>query len=517
MHQGKKKPWKNIAGRCRPDAMPELLEPRYLLSGVGWGAAHLAFATAPEMGDSRGDVHAPFNNDPSTNAGPSLSTIIAARQSLIDAQVQPAPASSPTDDLQSDRDSGGWDAHGAATASAWSATTGPLFFGANVTLINGPVQLVGDSPAHVENITFYTVAFHRIAAISTVAVADDAGHDADAWDSSAPASVAPALVRQDTPGTSAVVDTATGSPVPTASRPSGDFPSEATLVAPQSVIAYSFELHAPEIQFQAPPPGPRDGGYSPASSVTTHEFIAPPQQTSFAPAAITPALRPASGGGSNGSTFGGAPLAELTAFSAISSAPLHPSSITKDISARTGLVNVSGALLLAGETSLPHVDASFSAPAVRWVDQATSNLMSWLGGATINGPAVTAGDSAGRGVNIPQAISAPQAIAGAAHAAMATLTGPILHAPANVIYRFATFDPNRTFADAMAAFAGESASISPVEAARNHSHRAWFVTGLVIGADVLLAVRWYAGRKHVRKKSTQDPQSPQAVPLPLGL
>jgi hypothetical protein len=42
------------------------------------------------------------------------------------------------------------------------------------------------------------------------------------------------------------------------------------------------------------------------------------------------------------------------------------------------------------------------------------------------------------------------------------------------------------------------------------SNRAWIITGLVIGADVLLAARWYAGRSRLRKKSAAN--RPQGLP-----
>ena len=232
------------------------------------------------------------------------------------------------------------------------------------------------------------------------------------------------------------------------------------------------------------------------------------------PAAVAP----------TGQSANASPSAEQVSSPTFSPPQLQSGSVFSGSSAHhesAGFTIAGNALLIAGEMTLPHVDASYSAPTVRWIDQATGGLTTWLGGATPNaavvshGPAATAGETGTFAAVTPPT---PGVMIGAVHAAMTTLAAPMLHAPAGLVYRFASFDPSRTFADAMAAFAGESALMTPVEIARHHSHRAWIVTGIVIAADVLLAARWLAERNRLRKKSpdTKVPQSPQAV-LPSGL
>ncbi len=104
--------------------------------------------------------------------------------------------------------------------------------------------------------------------------------------------------------------------------------------------------------------------------------------------------------------------------------------------------------------------------------------------------------------------------------AIDVVTSPVGQIEAHLLHRFAAFNPAGLFADALAAFAGESASMTPVAATSPVArHRAWIVTALVVGIDAFLAARWYAGRWTRRKKQTiaTIPGSEQAGPLPSGL
>ena len=113
---------------------------------------------------------------------------------------------------------------------------------------------------------------------------------------------------------------------------------------------------------------------------------------------------------------------------------------------------------------------------------------------------------------------APIVAAATAQKAFAPILAPMAGLPAQLVYRFASFDPAATFADAMAAFAGESASVAPLQRAAQPLHRAWVITGAVLGADAILAARWYLSRRQAKKQAIAvNPESPQAGRLPPGL
>ena len=93
---------------------------------------------------------------------------------------------------------------------------------------------------------------------------------------------------------------------------------------------------------------------------------------------------------------------------------------------------------------------------------------------------------------------------------ISAITAPLtsLAGTGQVLYRFAKFDPITTFADALTEFARESASIPHVAVADQHSHRAWKITGLVIGIDLLIATRWCLQYSMRRKMTTAHVAAP---------
>ena len=64
MHQGKKKTKPKFSKSSRPSAMPETLEPRYLLSGGDWGGPHPDFSPNHGGGNHGGDIIAPLEMAP---------------------------------------------------------------------------------------------------------------------------------------------------------------------------------------------------------------------------------------------------------------------------------------------------------------------------------------------------------------------------------------------------------------------------------------------------------------------
>ena len=160
-----------------------------------------------------------------------------------------------------------------------------------------------------------------------------------------------------------------------------------------------------------------------------------------------------------------------------------------------------------------------------WAGQADVSMVSWFVGAD-KAAAAMPGLPAVPHADVVWGIAARAAADGSPAAEMVTaLATPILNEPMNALYRFANFDPVATFADGMADFARESASMSPLHG-EHRSHRPCIITGLVLTADALLLARWYVSR---RKKSAVDfarwtgsghatnPESPQAGLLPTGL
>lgn len=113
--------------------------------------------------------------------------------------------------------------------------------------------------------------------------------------------------------------------------------------------------------------------------------------------------------------------------------------------------------------------------------------------------------AAGRGAAVSTsgqavAVAVTPATAGAADsriAKVASMLMPVLPGAA-ALYHFPDFDPATLFADAMARFAKESASISPLVLHRRVS-RAWAITGAVIAVDAGFVARWYIKRRHKRE------------------
>jgi hypothetical protein len=79
---------------------------------------------------------------------------------------------------------------------------------------------------------------------------------------------------------------------------------------------------------------------------------------------------------------------------------------------------------------------------------------------------------------------------------------PVVQRSANILYRFANFDPVATFSDSLADFARESASVGPLETTPS-SHRALIVTAAVIAVDTLLAAHWYNERRKTKKQEEE--------------
>lgn len=165
-----------------------------------------------------------------------------------------------------------------------------------------------------------------------------------------------------------------------------------------------------------------------------------------------------------------------------------------------------------------------------WMGEADRSLGAWLSGggmSSLVADVTTLGiadvdlggaDAAGSEIAAPAVISPSAALA-------TVLAAPLIAAPANILYRFANFDPVATFSDAMAEFSRESATLAPLHPDQG-SRRAWMITGIVLTADVLLATRWYLNRRKKKEdeaalaaglEQLMNPESPQAGYLPTGL
>lgn len=183
-------------------------------------------------------------------------------------------------------------------------------------------------------------------------------------------------------------------------------------------------------------------------------------------------------------------------------------------------VAAEGHIELAGLGASSHGIASASTAVGQWIGALDTSLVSWLTGtgtASLSVAAITPSfvdDASPIGFGADPDVAS---ITSAASRLATQAAAPLVAGPATILYRFANFDPVGIFADSMADFARESASITPLDV-QHDSHRAWIITGIVLGVDAVLATRWYADRNKVRKQAiAANPQSPQAGPLPTGL
>ncbi len=74
-------------------------------------------------------------------------------------------------------------------------------------------------------------------------------------------------------------------------------------------------------------------------------------------------------------------------------------------------------------------------------------------------------------------------------------------ARARRVYNIARIDVMTAFADAWASFADENAAVPKMLAVVTRNVRAWVITAVVAGFDVMLAGYWLAGRTGRRRKA----------------
>lgn len=253
-----------------------------------------------------------------------------------------------------------------------------------------------------------------------------------------------------------------------------------------------------------------------------------------------------------------AAASQVLVQAAVAPAPPLPPRARAQASEPAALPTVFSQQVIAASTPLRHVgdnsvDGVGLGAAVVWAARtggeslvasgelaiAGSTLVSWLDGATgaigqlgVAPTAATAGATLGLSAGATRGVTAGTAgIAREAGQAARVAIGSmqqIAVLPANVVYRFASFDPVATFVDAMAAFAGESASVPPISpapldatASGRVPRRAMAVTAAVLAVDAMLGLRWLASRRAARRKCSRAHDSlfprRQADPLPLGL
>ncbi|HET6251906.1 MAG TPA: S53 family peptidase [Tepidisphaeraceae bacterium] len=372
--------------------------------------------------------------------------------------------------------SSGWAEYGGTSAGApqWAglvAICDQTRVADKLGTLDGPSQTLPALYAPAANGSTYAVVFHDVTSLSygfsrfgRFSQETDIGYD-----------LATGLGTENGPGTATVL---TSKPTTTTSTTSTS-----------QTGSISVQLQHPTQQ------GPKDVQQGQPVSSPSQSQVAPPPSSQ--PGTVAQAPAPA-------------PAALPTVF--------NDTLIHHDVAA----VAVRAGPVRLDDLSAPQpVAALASATAAVWLGQVDGALVSWLSGhgdAKAAGPASALAAKAGSMAAISN--PAPASLAHSAAALASQIVAPTMALPANIIYRFANFDPVATFSDAMADFARESASLSPIATVSDHpSHRAWWITGAVLGVDAMLAGRWYLDRAARRKEKQSDSTSKdhQAGLLPSGL